>query len=71
MKSKQKKIKHKTAEPSRQVYEKPRLRTIELVTEEVLAVGCKVSDATKNSGADFTTCVVSNAPCTSAGQLGS
>ena len=27
---------------SKQPYEKPRLRTIELVADEVLAVGCKV-----------------------------
>ena len=30
-------------EQSKQAYEKPRLRVIELAAEEVLAVGCKVN----------------------------
>ena len=32
----------------KQAYEKPRLRTIELVAEEILAVGCKTSPADFN-----------------------
>jgi hypothetical protein len=30
-------------EKSKQAYEKPRLRTIELSAEEVMAIGCKTS----------------------------
>ena len=33
----------KVSNNSRQVYEKPLLRTIELVAEEVLGVGCKTA----------------------------
>jgi len=32
--------------PGRKPYQKPRLRTIELVADEVLAVGCKVQNGT-------------------------
>jgi hypothetical protein len=35
----------RSARPRREPYEKPRMRTIELVAEEVLAVGCKLSIA--------------------------
>lgn len=44
---------------SRREYEKPRLRTIELAAEEVLAVGCKtVSGGTAFGGGP--TCMVRN-----------
>jgi hypothetical protein len=32
-----------TGEKKKRVYKKPRLRTIELAAEEVLAVGCKLA----------------------------
>lgn len=35
----------RTSRPRREPYDKPRMRTIELVAEEVLAVGCKLSVA--------------------------
>ena len=41
--------KEKTAK-SKQAYEKPRLRTIELLAEEVMGVGCKNTPATFGSG---------------------
>ena len=34
----------------KQAYHKPRLRVIELVTEEVLAGGCKLTDGGSNFG---------------------
>jgi len=38
-------------EETKQAYEKPRLRTIELAAEEVLGIGCKISgSATINVG---------------------
>lgn len=44
MKSKQESINYSAAGLVKQPYEKPRLRTIELITGEVLALGCKVDD---------------------------
>jgi hypothetical protein len=38
----------------KQTYEKPRLRIIELVAAEVLAIGCKLK--TPTSGPQFPTC---------------
>ncbi len=37
-------------------YQKPRLRTIELVADEVLAVGCKVQNGTSGFGNAKATC---------------
>jgi hypothetical protein len=36
-------MQHSGDEKTKQPYEKPRLRTIELTAEEVLAIGCKSS----------------------------
>lgn len=47
MESKQEKKK------ARKLYEKPRLRTIELAADEVLATGCKTIDGTMNVGQPF------------------
>jgi hypothetical protein len=49
-------------EKKKRVYEKPRLRTIELAAEEVLAVGCKLLSA---PGFDEATCIAR--PCSDAG----
>lgn len=37
-------------EKEKQIYEKPRLRTIELAAAEVLAVGCKVAPGAPATG---------------------
>jgi len=37
-------------------YQKPRLRTIELVADEVLAVGCKVQNGTSGVGNPKSSC---------------
>ncbi|OGW55346.1 MAG: hypothetical protein A2Y81_00825 [Nitrospirae bacterium RBG_13_43_8] len=50
MKSDSKKVKEKKA------YEKPRLRTIELAAEEVLAVGCKIAPGAPSNGISGGTC---------------
>ena len=54
----------KKGEKGKRVYEKPRLRTIELAAEEVLGVGCKLA----GGGFDF-----GAAPCAAnnCSQLGS
>ncbi len=36
--------------PGKKPYQKPKLRTIELVADEVLAVGCKVQNGTSGVG---------------------
>ncbi len=43
MRPKQEKQEKQKKEKSKRVYEKPKLRTIELAAEEVLATGCKLS----------------------------
>ena len=48
---------------TKRAYEKPQLRTIELVAEEVLAVGCKLSNGGFNFGAPQ--CTMNN--CVGAG----
>ena len=53
-----------TKEKKKRVYKKPRLRTIELAAEEVLAVGCKLASGGWASG-DPVTCVGNG--CASAG----
>ena len=54
MKSEEKKKK------SRQPYEKPRLRTIELAAEEVLATGCKTLSSGPNNFGDQPFCGIAN-----------
>jgi hypothetical protein len=44
VKPKQEKINNQAPVAARQPYEKPRLRAIELISEEVLATGCKMDD---------------------------
>ena len=48
---------NKNEENSKQPYEKPRLRTIELAAEEVLGVGCKT--AAGATGPAIPTCSIS------------
>lgn len=40
------------SQPEKKPYDKPQLRTISLVAEEVLAVGCKLTTATGPFGAN-------------------
>jgi hypothetical protein len=47
----------KDKEKAKQTYQKPKLRTIELAAEEVLAVGCKLVSGGSNFGSP-TTCNV-------------
>ncbi len=46
--------------PGRKTYEKPRLRTIELAAEEVLAVGCKTISSGIAPGAVSPPCMIRN-----------
>lgn len=39
-----------SSEKTKRVYEKPKLRTIELVADEVLAVGCKTKHGVRGFG---------------------
>lgn len=58
---------HKEEKKSKQFYEKPKLRTIPLVAEEVLAIKCKTAFGApgKNGGQ------CGSAPCSVPGSYGS
>jgi hypothetical protein len=51
---------------SRREYRKPELRRVQLVTGEILAVGCKLSNGGKNVGMDSISCTIPNG-CVNAG----
>ncbi len=51
---------------SRREYDKPRLRTIELAADEVLAIGCKTSTGPGTSPGNPASCVV-GVTCSSLG----
>ncbi len=44
----------------KQVYEQPRLRTIELAAEEILAVGCKAVGSGTAPGSPTPPCMIRN-----------
>ena len=50
----------KNEEKRKRVYEKPRLRTIELAAEEVLAVGCKLTTGSPPAPYVADSCGLSN-----------
>lgn len=50
----------KDATNEKQVYEKPRLRTIELAAEEILAVGCKAVHTGTAPGSPTPPCMIRN-----------
>jgi hypothetical protein len=58
---------HKEEKISKQFYEKPKLRTIPLVAEEVLAINCKAAPGAP--GKNGSNCGVS--PCSVPGSYGS
>lgn len=58
---------HKNEKKSKLLYETPRLRTIPLVAEEVLAVNCKTARGAPGKHAGR----CGFAPCSNAGQYGS
>jgi len=58
VKSDSKKVREK------KTYEKPRLRTIELAAEEVLAVGCKTAPGAPSSALPGATCTDGNCSIT-------
>lgn len=54
----------------KRIYDPPRLRTIELATDEVLATGCKESESATASNMGGTFCGIANS-CHDAGEYGS
>ncbi len=57
-------MKNRMTERQRKPYVKPRLRTIELVAEEVLTTGCKVLGGT---GRNKASCGLTGNPCSAGG----
>jgi hypothetical protein len=47
-------------EKAKQAYQKPKLRTIELAAEEVLAAGCKINGSTMPGSGLPTSCGIGN-----------
>jgi hypothetical protein len=52
---------------AKRIYQKPKLRVIELAADEVLAAGCKVESGTSGPGKPVASCVAPGAPCYSPG----